>query len=275
MRAPVPDLFAPKGCAALARLLAGPAVFGFDFDGTLAPIRPTPGEVAMDGRTAAAFAALSARLPAAVITGRSLADVRPRLAGTPRWVVGNHGAEGMPDADPAILAAQAATCAAWRAQLEALGPAGAGIDLEDKRYTLSVHYRQAPDREVARRLIATRLPLLVPAPQVVGGKCVFNLLPAGSTDKFGALRCLAHHAGAANALFVGDDDNDEIVFRRAPPSWVTVKVGDGPTAARFRLRGQDAMADCLELLLKLLPGSDAGAATGAGSGDAARPLPRP
>ena len=243
-------LFSTEGRAALERLCAGPALFGFDFDGTLAPIRPTPGEVAMEPRTASAFAALTRCAPAAVVTGRGVADVRARLAGTPRWVVGNHGAEGLPGADPALQAAQAAICAAWGEQLGRMGAlAGDGILFEDKRFTLSLHYRLAPDRIAAHARLAAAVAALQPAPQVVPGKCVLNLMPAGAHDKFSALRALA---GDSAVFFAGDDENDEIVFRQAPPSWVTVKVGnEGPSAARFHLPGQDAMADCLELLLEL------------------------
>lgn len=242
--------FSAQGRAALARLRGIPAIFGFDFDGTLAPIRPTPDEVAMEARTAGAFAELTRRLPVAVVTGRGVDDVRARLAGTPRWVVGNHGAEGLPGADPARQRAQAATCAAWQAQLAAMEAlSGPGILLEDKRYTLSLHYRLAPDRAAAQARLAAALAALRPPPDIVPGKCVFNLLPAGSHDKFRALRELAD--GAA-VFFAGDDENDEIVFRQAPPSWVTVKVGcEGPSAARFRLAHQEEMADCLELLLAL------------------------
>ena len=241
------DLFSTEGRAALARLRDVPAIFGFDFDGTLAPIRPTPGEVAMDARTAGAFAELARRLPVAVVTGRGVADVQARLAGTPRWVIGNHGAEGLPGADRARQAEQAAICAAWHAQLAGLS--GAGILLEDKRYTLSLHYRLAPDRDAARTHLLAVLAGLQPAPEIVPGKCVFNLLPAGSYDKFRALRELA---GGGPVFFAGDDENDEIVFRQAPPDWVTVKVGSGgPSAARFRVQSQEAMADCLDLLLAL------------------------
>ncbi|QJD98877.1 trehalose-phosphatase [Massilia forsythiae] len=246
-------LLSPAGRAALAGLLRADPLLGFDFDGTLAPIRPRPDQVWMDARPAAAFAELARRLPVAVVTGRGVADVRPRLAGTPRWVIGNHGAEGMPGADPARLAAQAAVCAGWHAQLGGVSTAlGDGVVLEDKRYTLCLHYRQTPDHEAARRALAARIAALQPAPEVVGGKCVFNLLPAGSVDKFGALRELARRMGTENVFFIGDDENDELVFRRAPPSWVTVKVGaDGPSAARFGVPDQASVADCLELLLAL------------------------
>lgn len=250
------DLLSGEGRAALARLRDAPALFGFDFDGTLAPIRPTPGEVVMDARTAAAFAALTRRVPVAVITGRAVADVHARLSGVPRWIVGNHGAEGMPDADTKRQAERAAVCAAWRAQLESSGAlSDAGILLEDKRYTLSLHYRQAPDRQAAQERLAAHVDALRPPPELVTGKCVLNLMPEGSTDKFGAMRALARAQGAGDAVFfIGDDDNDEVVFRHAPPGWVTVKVGhEGSSAARFRLPDQQALAGLLELLLALLP----------------------
>jgi trehalose 6-phosphate phosphatase len=236
--------------AALQAALSARTLFGFDFDGTLAPIQAHPDGVAMDARTARAFAALTQRLDVAVITGRGVADVRPRLAGAPRWVVGNHGAEGLPGQDAGTLAAAAHVCSAWRAQLAAgLIDAPAGIFVEDKTYTLCLHYRQADDHAAARALLTAALHALRPAARVLDGKCVFNLLPAGSADKFEALGALAAHAGCDTVFFIGDDVTDETVFRQAPPAWVTVKVGMEPTAARFRLRSQHEVADFLEGLL--------------------------
>lgn len=247
------DLMSPAGRGALRAAIAARALFGFDFDGTLAPIMLQPDAVQMDRRTATAFAALTTRADVAVITGRGVADVRHRLPGAPRWVIGNHGAEGMPDADPAALARAAAVCAAWRMQLGDGAAAAAattvpGIVVEDKTYSLSLHYRQTNDHAAARTLLADRIGTLRPPPHVVDGKCVFNLLPAGANDKFRALRTLAGHAPA---FFIGDDVTDETVFVQAPSKWVTVKVGLEPTAARFTLRDQAAVADCLELLLAL------------------------
>lgn len=254
------DLLSAQGRAALARLMAGPAVFGFDFDGTLAPIRSTPGEVLMAPPVAQAFADLTRRLPVAVITGRGVADIHPRLSGAPRWIVGNHGAEGLPGADPARLRTQADTCAAWRRQLDEMGLGataplpGKGIFLEDKTYTLCLHYRLAPDREAAQSLLEQCAHALRPAPRIVRGKCVLNLLPDGSADKFAALAQLAGSVGG-DAFFIGDDDTDETVFARAPASWVTVRVGAGcASAARYRLDSQDGILACLCLLLELAGG---------------------
>lgn len=243
------DLMSPEGHAALRAAIAARALFAFDFDGTLAPILMQPDAVKMDARTAAAFAPLTARLEVAIITGRGVADVRHRLPGTPRWVIGNHGAEGMPDTDPTALARAASVCAAWRMQLEDGTAALPGIVVEDKTYTLCLHYRQTDDHDAARALLAERIHTLHPAPHVVDGKCVFNLLPDGANDKFSALHTLA--GGADIAFFIGDDVTDESVFVQAPAGWVTVKVGLEPTAARFTLRDQAAVPDFLELLLTL------------------------
>jgi hypothetical protein len=47
-------------------------------------------------------------------------------------------------------------------------------------------------------------------------------------------------------------DGRAALGRLVAAGWVTVKVGlEGPTAARFRLSGQAAVAGCLELLLRL------------------------
>jgi trehalose 6-phosphate phosphatase len=245
-------LFSAEGRAALATLFQAPAILGFDFDGTLAPIRPTPGEVEMDSHIAALFSELTRSIPVAVVSGRSVIDVRARLPGTPRWIVGNHGAEGLPGAGPAQQEAHRAICADWCAQLQGLlAHCGEGVVLEDKRFSLSLHFRQAHEPDAARARLLAGLAALHPPPQVVPGKCVLNLIPHGAIDKFAAMQALARlHGPGTGAFFAGDDDNDETVFRQAPPHWVTVKVGcEGASAARFRVPCQEAMQDCLALLL--------------------------
>lgn len=246
------ELMSQAGRDALADLIGAGAVFGFDFDGTLAPICPLPDQVRMAPGVAGAFTALTRRLPVALITGRSIADVTPRLEGSARWVVGNHGVEGMPGVDAAMLAQHRATSQAWQAQLALGAPLGEGTFVEDKTYTLCLHYRLAPDQEAARARLLERIALLDPQPHIVTGKCVLNLLPQGSADKFIALERLAAAYGGGRAFFIGDDDTDESVFRRAPADWVTVRVGsDKPSAARFVVPDQPAVQGVLELLLEL------------------------
>ncbi len=90
-------LFTPEGLEALAAVVRAEPLLAFDFDGTLAPIVEHPDDAAVGAAVAAPLAALAARLPVAIVTGRSIGDVTPRLGFAARWVIGNHGAEGLGD----------------------------------------------------------------------------------------------------------------------------------------------------------------------------------
>ncbi|MGH8801627.1 MAG: trehalose-phosphatase, partial [Casimicrobiaceae bacterium] len=118
----------------------------------------------------------------------------------------------------------------WAAALGRCGDlVTAGAWLEEKRYSLSLHYRGAPDREAARRAIHRCVDTLAPAPRVIDGKAVVNLLPAQAPDKGVALRELIEATHSRCALYVGDDVTDEAVFALELPGVVTVRVE--PSAA--------------------------------------------
>ena len=55
----------------------------FDFDGTLTPIISHPGDVRLPEDMRARLARLQEHAPVAIVTGRSLADIAPRLGFTP------------------------------------------------------------------------------------------------------------------------------------------------------------------------------------------------
>ena len=84
-------LFSPKGEAALAALLRLQPLMAFDFDGTLAPIVAHPTDARIPPAVLTRLRALAQRLPVAIVTGRSVADVRARLGFEPHFVIGNHG----------------------------------------------------------------------------------------------------------------------------------------------------------------------------------------
>jgi len=240
-----------EGQQAVATLMRGQPLLAFDFDGTLAPIVPHPDDARIAPDIARHLAALAERLPVAVITGRSVADVTPRLQFTPRYIIGNHGAE-----DPDLQDADGD--AALGGLRELLGEAapeltGAGVSIEDKAHSIALHYRRAPDEAAARAAIESLLGTLDPRLRRFGGKCVENVVSARAPDKGQAVATLMQRSGADTALFAGDDVNDEAVFLRAPPHWLTVRVGrDATSAARYYLDGTPDMALLLGKLRTLM-----------------------
>jgi len=258
MNAPAPTplrpLLGPQGLAALAALVRSPALFAFDFDGTLAPIRPRPDDVHVSATIALRLDKLARLRPVAVVTGRRIADVRQRLGFTPAWIIGNHGAEDEGDPDAGARAFQALDPLRERLRQRSDGLAGAGVMLEDKGQSLALHFRTAPDRAAASALIEDVLAGFTATLHVFGGKLVYNAVAADAPDKAVAVRRLIERAGASAAFFAGDDVNDEPVFAAARPEWVTLRIGceRHVSAARFCIDGPQEMAGVLDRILALL-----------------------
>lgn len=244
------DLLAPRHAAVLERLAASRTLIGFDFDGTLAPIVADRERAAMRARTARLLAALCARYPCAVISGRARADVAARLGAAPvRWVIGNHGLEPSP-----MLPAARRALRANRPVLRRALAGVPGIDIEDKNLSLAVHYRHAPDKRAARALIDAAIAALPVPMRVVPGKLVVNLVPAEAPHKGDALRTVRARARADAALFVGDDVTDEDVFALRDDGLVSVRVGAARrSAAPWYIRDQRAVDALLARLIALRP----------------------
>jgi trehalose 6-phosphate phosphatase len=231
--------FSPEGVACLDAVLVTKPLLAFDIDGTLAPIVDRPQDARLPDDVQRCLAALSRHNDVAIITGRSVSDARRMLAFEPGYVIGNHGAEGMP-AWRERAAAFVDTVRGWRDALSACRALGdAGVTVEDKRYSLSLHYRRAPDADAAYRAIRACLETLDPPPRIIAGKAVMNVLPRDAPDKGEALRALIGEARCSNVLYVGDDDTDEAVFGLHLPSVLTVRVEAAPDSdATLFLRDQ-------------------------------------
>jgi trehalose 6-phosphate phosphatase len=244
-------LFTPEGEAALAAVMRLHPILAFDFDGTLAPIVARPHEARVPPAVSDGLSQLSLWLPVAVITGRSVADVRARLGFVPRWIVGNHGAED-PTVGPPSAASQALDTLRHRIVARAEVLVDAGVEVEDKQYSLALHYRLAPDPGAALVCIEDLLQGIEPALKRFGGKCVVNVVATGLPDKGDALAALVHRSAAGAAVFVGDDVNDEAVFMRAEPHWLTVRIGrDDLSRAMFFLDSELELAVVLQKMLAL------------------------
>lgn len=239
-------IFSPQGEAALSRFIRPDTLLAFDFDSTLAPIVPCPTRRGPQPPSAWPCAAC-ARLPAS------------RSSPAARSPTSANGWTSRPSTSSATTAPKDCRTRTGRRIDRRCGGLDTpdrrrprpvpppGISVEDKGHSLSLHYRTAPDREAAKQAIDALVPTLSPAPRVIGGKCVVNLLPKNAADKFDALLALQRHEGAGNALFIGDDETDENVFRRALPDWLTIRVGhETPSAAAYCLNSQNEMASLIQ-----------------------------
>jgi trehalose 6-phosphate phosphatase len=227
-------------------LAAGRALLAFDFDGTLAPIVSDRGAAEMRPETRGLFRALALLYPCAVISGRARADVAARLVRIPLFaVIGNHGAEA---GHGPLDRSRRARVLGWVRRLKRELGVLAGVDIEDKWFSIAVHYRHARPRAAVRSLV-TRAASALEGARVFGGHAVVNVVPCEAPDKGSAIGELLRRAGPRPALYVGDDRTDEDVFR-SPHVNIGVRVGrTARSAAPWYVPSQMAVDDLLRALL--------------------------
>lgn len=240
----------------LARALT---LYAFDFDGTLARIVRNHQDAQLARPIREGLVDLGKRTCTAVISGRSVADLQARLAGAVPHLIGNHGLEGL-HASPQVLRQARQTCEAWKQQVGS----GCGADLarvgatvEDKAYSLALHYRTAARKQAAREAVFMVLAKLQPTPRILLGKDIVNVIPCGAPHKGIALLELMHQLNRTAALYVGDDETDEDVFSLPDARIVAVRIGKKKTsAARFYLERQSEITALLRYLVKAYDSSD-------------------
>ena len=239
--------------ATLIRAGRRPLLF-LDFDGTLVPITDKPFECELSPNVRATLSALSAVMPVAVVSGRQLADLAPRIGVDEVALAGNHGFEitgtGFDFREPTAVA-QAGELSANIGELRAALEFIPGAWVQDKTLTATVHHRESPNErvpEVERIVHEVTGPHLTAGRFVLRpGKDVLEIRPGVDWHKGRAVEWLARKFAVPDPypIFVGDDLTDEDAFA-AITNGLTVLVGpDRPTAARFRV---DSPADVAAFL---------------------------
>jgi len=231
------------------RAFVGPeTLIALDYDGTLAPIVARPEDARMADTTRALLTQVAKRYPVVILTGRARIDALSLLAGVPVLeVIGSHGAETQGTPVTRFLR----RVESWRAQLRESLRALGGVRIEDKRYSLAVHYRQSEDPQAAEQQISRAAGALDGA-RLVGGKKVVNVVPEDAPDKGAALLAACTRLGCSHAVFAGDDDTDEAAFAAAPAAQVfTVRIGNSENSrATYYLRAQPEIDELLRALLE-------------------------
>lgn len=253
------------------KLTSRPIFLFLDYDGTVTPIRKKPALCRISKRSKKLLADLS-KLPGcklAIVSGRSLADVR-KMAGL-RGIIysGNHGMEIQGPAvrfQPPVSKQHKAIIRQLHRLLAGKLFSVKGVLMQDKKLSLSVHYRMvaAKDRpmvkKVFREIVSSYLKQNLI--RVKPGKMVLEIFPPVEWNKGKAVQWLLQNivVGKTPAVpvYIGDDVSDEDAFKILKKSGLSIYVGKpGKSCASYYVKNTDEVHDFLLLVLNLKKASAA------------------
>lgn len=248
----------------IAARLCGPrAVVFLDYDGTLTPIVARPELAVMSDDMRATVRGLAAVCPTAIVSGRALSNVMALVQLDELYYAGNHGFEiASPDDSTVLYEKGKEFLAAVKDACQRIEQGITGIDgafVENKTYSLSVHYRLAAAERVAEieRVVDDVLKDF-PNLQKRDGKKVFEVRPKMDWDKGKAVLWLLQvlHLDGPEVLpiYVGDDSTDEDAFRALKGRGLGVLVSDTvrESAADYSLRDTGQTKQFLEMLTTIM-----------------------
>lgn len=244
------------------RLMDSPLALFLDYDGTLAPIALTPARARLPRETRQILLGLS-RLKdvrIAIVSGRGLKDLRRMVSVRGLSYVGSHGLEL--ETDGRVASAPSAMYLRVLGELREHVKCGLksvrGILLEEKPFSLAIHYRlAAASREDSiLRLVrdVCRKPLRDGAISVLPGKKVIEILPAQADHKGKSVqRLLRLWKGDFTSVFIGDDRTDETAFAFLKRRGLTIRVGAGRerSQAQYYVDSVEEARFFLRLILQL------------------------
>jgi trehalose 6-phosphate phosphatase len=230
-------------------------LFCTDFDGTLAGIEEDPDapEIAPGNREALTTLRDHDQVRVAVISGRELADLRPRIGIEGIDYAGNHGLEIHRDGDTTVHPVAAKRGRDLEKIVADIEDRLADTDcfVEDKSVSATVHYRTAPERaEEVHEVVASAVERVAPDGfELSTGKNIVELTPAVAWDKGRALSLFAADDKDWLSMYVGDDTTDEAAFEALSADGIGIHVGPGTeTAAEYRIENPAAVERFLDWL---------------------------
>lgn len=225
-------------------------LYAFDYDGTLSKISTKIGDAKLPNSTCKLLSILSQQAQVAIVSGRSISDLKKRVRLPNVYLIGNHGLEGIVKGKTNQTSAKK-ICVNWLESLRAQN-FDDNIFVEDKKYSISIHFRESKNRILSIKKIEEAIRELSPSPRLIGGKCVYNLIPKDSPNKGTAILELKKIKRIKNVFYIGDDETDEDVFRLPNRSFVTIRIGRKNTSkAKYYLKGQSEINKLLKFLIVL------------------------
>ncbi|MFA4916714.1 MAG: bifunctional alpha,alpha-trehalose-phosphate synthase (UDP-forming)/trehalose-phosphatase [Syntrophales bacterium] len=226
-----------------------------DYDGTLTPIVELPDQAFIPDDIRSLILRLKEYIPVAVVSGRSLQDIKTKVGIEGIVYVGNHGAE-IWDGKKAIINKESKVENRILKQLlnrlkEALLHIQ-GVIIEDKHFTVSIHFRMVKVKYLGELFdkfwdIAKDFESSF---KITSGKKVFELRPLNAWDKGNAVSWIIKNMGSGRIpLYLGDDITDEDAFRALKGIGMSISIGVC-SEADYYLKNQQEIKKFLQQLLK-------------------------
>ena len=220
-----------------AKVQAASDFFVFtDFDGTLVPIKDWPSECYLDPETKQTLTSLAHKphMTVGVVSGRELEDLKTRIGIDHIFYAGNHGLEiegpGFTFREPAAVTLIPMLQALANSLAKDLSVI-TGALIEDKKLSISVHYRKVDSQHVPRLIDSVRRHVApaVETNQLVmkEGKKVLDIRPAVDWNKGNAVKWLTNKITTGSeplTVYLGDDETDEDAFAKLSDQ-ITICVG--------------------------------------------------
>jgi trehalose 6-phosphate synthase/phosphatase len=234
-----------------------------DYDGTLSPIRETPREAVLDRTTRAVLRRIATNDAIRMITvsGRPSRFLTEQFRGIGISLAAEHGARFFSASRRRWQSLVHSDRTQWmgtaREIMESYATRVPGSFVERKAYSVSWHYRKSPEdfaTLLSRKLREELESIFVNLPvSVLRGKKVIEIRAAEANKGHFVRWWLDTFPLADDEVVValGDDETDEEMFEALPSSAITIKVGTGPTSARYRILQQERVGPFLARIADL------------------------
>jgi trehalose-phosphatase len=220
-----------------------------DFDGTLVPIQDNPTRCVLSPNMKSQLEIIyqSGKVSIAILSGRTINDIKKRALFQGIYYGGNHGLEiSGPDLryvhpqareGRRVINRVSRTIETEIAEID-------GVFIERKKFGFSIHYRMATlegrnlTKQIFFRIISENMDH--EAFSVLEGKKVLEVVPNILWDKGKAVQyILGKQKSNYLPIYVGDDRTDETAFTALQTQGITIRVGrSNKTNAKYYLKGQ-------------------------------------
>ena len=192
-----------------------------DIDGTLLDFAPSPSEVHVHASLRDTLRTLWTRTEGALalVSGRPVKDIDRIFAPLKLPAIGGHGAELRPTASRGKVVRRLLPLLEERVRRQLFALATRGVMIEDKGYSLALHYRLVPESGADLHKAVASIVAFLPnsAYELLPGKFVIEVKPTGFNKGTAVLELMEFPPfKKRKPIFVGDDVTDETVFAIMP-----------------------------------------------------------